>query len=732
LPIDRPAINGSAASAAIARLAAVAKAPIVAASPADPTGTHQPPQNGSTALPGSNMQTGSGALGNSTATNGGATNGAAPVGRAALTDHLISVVEDRTGYPRDMLGMNQNLEADLGIDSIKRVEIVGALLKWLPPEVRSKTADIGEALNREKTLAGIVDLVWSKIEAEAGVPARPFDGAGADVSTESACARPPRFLMVAHAQELPQPVPTALPAGIYVITDDGAGLAAALAQLVEAAGGQPKIVSADPGVLDEFDSDCDKSGNDRIVGFVHLAPFGTRPISPPNDPSAWRHAVQANELFPHQFVRRVRSLQQPQRRILLISGLGGTFGRSPAAAADFCIAGGGAALAKTLRQECPGVVAKAIDLPRDRPVRELAGLLFAELAAEGDRIEVGYQNGRRTIFRTEAAEIQTVCAHRNALPDGSVILATGGARGITAEVLHALARPGITLVLAGRSPQPEPEPPAVAVKKTERALRAYLIAQARSSSLAPRPRDVEQELKAIMRNREISASIAELRAAGAEVLYRAVDLRDPTASAALVAEIYARCGRLDGVIHGAGLIEDKRIVDKDPDSWLRVVETKALSAFTIAHALNVRNLRFFIMFGSVAGRYGNSGQADYGAANELLNRFAWQLRALWPPSVKIAVLNWGPWRAGRHGSGMVSADTMRKFEARRLRLIEPAGGAVACRNEILHGPIDDVEIILGEGPWEQYEAEEGAVRRDAGAMALPASSSLLAGDELRA
>ena len=185
--------------------------------------------------------------------NGAATNGAAPFDRAALTDHLISLVEDRTGYPRDMLGMDQNLEADLGIDSIKRVEIVGALLKWLPAAVQPKTADLGEALNAQKTLNGILDLLWSKIGTEAGGPARPFDLTGADAPAARACARPPRFLLVAHAEELPQPVPTALPAGTYVITDDGAGVAPALAELVTAAGGRPKL--------------SDQSRDDFVRGF---------------------------------------------------------------------------------------------------------------------------------------------------------------------------------------------------------------------------------------------------------------------------------------------------------------------------------------------------------------------------------------------------------------------------------------------------------------------------------
>jgi NAD(P)-dependent dehydrogenase (short-subunit alcohol dehydrogenase family) len=414
---------------------------------------------------------------------------------------------------------------------------------------------------------------------------------------------------------------------------------------------------------------------------------------------------------------------QARGRILLVSGLGGAFGRDATAGAELRVAGGGPALAKTLREEWPEAMAKAIDLPRDRTARELAGLLFAELAYTGGRIEVGYPHGRRTIFRTESAEIDVTSAPRDALPDGAVILATGGARGITAEVLHPLARPGITLVLAGRSPLPTPDTPALAELKTETALRAHLIGEARASSQAARPRDIEQQVQTILRHREISANIAALRATGADVDYRIADVRDPRQVASLVAEIYARHGRLDGVVHGAGLIEDKMIVDKDADSWLRVVETKAFSAFTIARALKPGGLRFFILFGSVAGRYGNSGQADYGVANELLNRLAWQLRALWPQTVKVAVLNWGPWLGTRHGSGMVSDETRRKFEAKGVALVEPAGGAMVCRDEILLGPTDDVEIVIGEGPWDKHETDQSAAPAWSVAAATVAAST---------
>jgi acyl transferase domain-containing protein/phosphopantetheinyl transferase/acyl carrier protein len=56
-----------------------------------------------------------------------AKNGVQPDGTANVLTTLLSIISDRTGYPADMLDTALNLEADLGIDSIKRIEILGAL-----------------------------------------------------------------------------------------------------------------------------------------------------------------------------------------------------------------------------------------------------------------------------------------------------------------------------------------------------------------------------------------------------------------------------------------------------------------------------------------------------------------------------------------------------------------------------------------------------------------------------
>jgi acyl carrier protein len=110
--------------------------------------------------------------------NGGASNGQvvanapqavtpiAPVSNSGginvdkLTASLLQVVSEKTGYPTEMLELNMDMEADLGIDSIKRVEIFGALTKQHP-----EMSDINpNELTELRTLAEIVSYVGSNVK----------------------------------------------------------------------------------------------------------------------------------------------------------------------------------------------------------------------------------------------------------------------------------------------------------------------------------------------------------------------------------------------------------------------------------------------------------------------------------------------------------------------------------------------------------------------------------------
>merc|ERR1712098_556327 len=68
------------------------------------------------------------------------TGGSRALGNGKISDAVMGTVSEKTGYPSGMLELSMDLEADLGIDSIKRVEILGSLQDQLPglPEIRGE------------------------------------------------------------------------------------------------------------------------------------------------------------------------------------------------------------------------------------------------------------------------------------------------------------------------------------------------------------------------------------------------------------------------------------------------------------------------------------------------------------------------------------------------------------------------------------------------------------------
>jgi malonyl CoA-acyl carrier protein transacylase len=100
--------------------------------------------------------------------------------KITLTQTLLNLVSDRTGYPTDMLGLDQDLEAELGIDSIKRVEILGALQKSLPEPLAATMQSDMDSLTRVKSLNGIVEKLLATIALVPGVEEK--DGLGKHLS----------------------------------------------------------------------------------------------------------------------------------------------------------------------------------------------------------------------------------------------------------------------------------------------------------------------------------------------------------------------------------------------------------------------------------------------------------------------------------------------------------------------------------------------------------------------
>jgi NAD(P)-dependent dehydrogenase (short-subunit alcohol dehydrogenase family) len=225
-----------------------------------------------------------------------------------------------------------------------------------------------------------------------------------------------------------------------------------------------------------------------------------------------------------------------------------------------------------------------------------------------------------------------------------------------------------------------------------------MIASAKAAGRAVTPAWIETECRALLKARDIRSAIAMIEGHGATAEYIACDVRDQDAFEALIAGLYDRFGRIDGVLHGAGVIEDKLILDKTVHSFDNVTRTKTESAFALSRALRPESLKFLVFFTSVAGRFGNRGQGDYGAANETVSKLARVLDARWPG--RVTAVSWGPWDSG----GMVSPEIKAQFDAMNIEPIDPRLGVRALEFEITRGDASACEVVWGRGPWENDAA----------------------------
>jgi NAD(P)-dependent dehydrogenase (short-subunit alcohol dehydrogenase family) len=216
----------------------------------------------------------------------------------------------------------------------------------------------------------------------------------------------------------------------------------------------------------------------------------------------------------------------------------------------------------------------------------------------------------------------------------------------------------------------------------------------------------------LRRQREIGENLQRLRAAGATVAYAQVDVRDAHTMRRVLADWQRRFGPIAGLIHGAGVIHDRWLRDKSPESFDRVLGTKLEGALTLAGLLDPDALRFAAFFSSVAGRFGNQGQSDYAAANEVLNKLALWLDRRWAGRV-VSVI-WGPWS----GVGMVS-DLEAHLGRRGLGMIAPEIGAPLLADELELGRKGDVEVIVA--------GDLGSMLDEPGAHPGPAAAGATAG-----
>jgi polyketide-type polyunsaturated fatty acid synthase PfaA len=323
---------------------------------------------------------------------------------AELERVMIGVVSEKTGYPVESLELEMDMEADLGIDSIKRVQILGEMQARYPqlPPLRP------EELATLRTLAQVVGYVEQQL---------PGDESSVD-------APPPVPVSEVRVRPLPPPdsLDLPVPAGFSaVVTDDGTALTGAVAARLLRRG-WPTVVlrvpiagkageAVPPGVYEEaleaLDEHAIGGALERVeerhgpIGtFVHLHPRSNgNGLAEPAEVELLRTVfLAATRLRPSL----ERSAREGRGSFVVVTHLDGKLGTDGAATDSDPASGGLNGLTKTIRHEWPAVFSRAIDLAPSLETDAAAEAILAELVDPDERLaEVGYGSGGRVTLVAE-------------------------------------------------------------------------------------------------------------------------------------------------------------------------------------------------------------------------------------------------------------------------------------------------------------------------------------------
>jgi acyl transferase domain-containing protein/NAD(P)-dependent dehydrogenase (short-subunit alcohol dehydrogenase family) len=694
-----------------------------------------------------------------------------------LAQALLETVAEKTGYPAEMLELDMRLDADLGIDSIKRVEILSALQDRFPGLPRVGPERIG-ILGTLRDIVGFLcdaggrgrahetlGLTDPNTHPGSVAPLRPplaQEGFGVvygchrpDAISVTVCPEPPPpspsqggenwaqsgavSSSISHTESWTEPRPVEsprsagvsmarvshapsvtlrrlepravhlaspehrealrLPAGGTIwITDDGSALAHALRSLLLDRGYRPRVIPIPIEGVDLPEPD------DRLCGLIVLAPVDRQDTI--FVPAAFRTIRAASSALE-------RSGERGGAALLTVSRLDGRFGIDGLARDINPASGALAGLAKTAGREWPRVHCKAVDLDVtfDSP-EKTATVLVDELLMRGPA-EVGLsRSGRVVLEMGPAPEPVATRGRTHPLGTGDLVVITGGARGITAEVAVALAESfQPRLLVLGRSPAPDADDDGFAGCHDEVEVKRLLLARSdRNGS----PRAIAEQARQVIAMREIRRNLGRIAGAGSPAVYRSVDVRDQVAVRRTIAWARDEFGPVRGLIHGAGVLADRRIADQTDAQFEQVFETKVEGLNHLFEAIDPEALRFLALFSSSTARFGRSGQVAYAAANEYLNKWA-QQASVRLPHCRVVSFNWGPW-----AGGMVT-DTLRPmFENEGLTLILPESGAKLVVDEIgrSHHGRGPVEIVVLAEPATPADAHVPPMSKMVAAAAL--------------
>ena len=339
---------------------------------------------------------------------------------------------------------------------------------------------------------------------------------------------------------------------------------------------------------------------------------------------------------------------------------------------------------------------KLIDFEPNVTADEMLAIAADELCIRDLWPEIGRtRDGKRWsvngVFAQKTAE-ESHCPYG----ENDVVVVTGGSRGVTSQcVLALMEKAPCKLVILGRAAITDEHMDDEESAKIPdiKEMKTLIARRFKAAGFKGSFSQIEQKAKAILAQREMLNTFRTLEETGCKVHYYSCDVNNLENLSQTMEKIECEVGPVRGIIHGAGLLADCKIWNKDMSRFRAVLDTKFKGLNHILSCVDKERLNFVVAFSSVAGYFGNDGQMDYAAGNEFLDKFAHRFRKKYP-NCKTLAINWGAW-----DGGMMDYIYRKTLTEKGYVLIPMEVGANYFANEFLIGlPYGQILISNNDKP----------------------------------
>ena len=604
---------------------------------------------------------------------------APPLEPAAADDDVeakvLAIVAEQTGYPTDLLDMDLDLEADLGIDTVKQAEVLATIR-----EAYGIERDDSLKLRDYPTLNHVVGFVRGRAGLEHAHPEP------AAVEPEPDASEPARLEAVDDAQ-FPRrvPVPVLRPPLEYcvetgvvlgdgsrvVVMPDTGGVAKSLNGKLKKLGAEVLTIEGAPDVEILESQIAEWTAAGPIQGVYWLSALDDEGPIGKLDADSRRGALHVRVKL---LAATMRALAGEEIFLVSATRLGGRHGYD-ADGATSVLGGAVTGFTKALARERDSALVKAVDFGTGTPAC-VAQTLVDETLRDPGAVEIGYADD----LRWSVGLLDQPAEHDPAREPGgdTTFMVTGAAGSIVSAIIADLAAAsGGTFHLLDLVPAPDRSDPDLARFTSDKdGLKRDLAERIRERGERPTPKLVERELARIERGLAARDAVEAIERAGGQARWHQVDLTDAEQVAAAVAV----AGPVDVLLHCGGIEISHFLPDKPQREYDLVFDVKAhgwLNLLAGIEAAGIDVPSTAIVFSSIAGRFGNGGQTDYSAANDLVCKSISHFRR--EGRTRGIAIDWTAWAQ----IGMATRGSIPKvMEVAGIGMLPPEVGIPVVRREL--------------------------------------------------